>query len=246
MKIADKIDTVVFISTIPLINGNTAGANRIHNYTKALALENISSVLLTPLIKFNKDYSLIKINEKLLIPSVYNLAKKKGLNIFSFIFFFICIYKLLKWNNRFHRCVFFLYPSSHSTFDFISIIFIKIIFRKKLFYEINELRRAYLTNRIHPRPFLKKTISFIKYVLDYLLYAFAEKTVWTFNGIIVISSALENYFIKKNNNLIRIPIICDTNHTLQHRIYLKKENGFLKLGFFGSISLKKEGFDAFF
>jgi glycosyltransferase involved in cell wall biosynthesis len=74
----------------------------------------------------------------------------------------------------------------------------------------------------------------------------ADKLTTFYDGLVVISTNLEQYYKRYNNNLLRVPILSNTEDVpLQlPSSYNASEN--FRLGFTGSITLKKEGFDCFY
>ena len=234
---------IIIISTITLIEGNSAGSSRIAKYTKALSQN--SRVLLVSVEDCNSlDQQLIS-KEK----NIYTVNKQNFRNIFLVINYFVFFKRLkkrLKIDGFFNNSVFLLYPSTRTLFDFFALVFIKLIYRKKIFYEVNELRRSCLLNRSFSRIIYKKFFDYCKFIFDLILYIAIEFMTHFFDGLIVISTSLEKYFKPFNSNILRIPILSDLSENKYQQNSDNIYNTSFKIGFFGTISLKKEGLNVLY
>jgi len=137
-----------------------------------------------------------------------------------------------------------LYPSTDYTMESMCLLILKWILGLHLFCEVNELRRAGLTLvpfSMNPNKFFVAMHLRIKYFFhknNEYLYKF-------FNGLIVISTNLEKYYIKFNKNIIRVPILADVR--LYNPDIMKFEIGQqFKIGFSGQVNIKKEGLDTLY
>jgi len=225
-----NLKTVVFVSTLSFNDKNTAGYNRILNYAKALACNKINVILFSLSDKFQNASDLEQIVENIYIIKRKNTSYSAWNSLISL--------------NRLRESIYgkvsyVFYPSSRFTADLIFIASLKILSSKKIFCEINELRYTYVENRFKPEnPFTSLFVS-LKNALDLFFYKVLEYSYLKYDGLISISSSLNNYLLKYNSNIIRIPILVEVP---QERFYCSLPIvEYFKIGFFGTISFKKEG-----
>lgn len=234
---------VIIISTIPIVNGNIAGSSRIDKYARALAQN--SKVYLISVDDINSLNSPFESDLPNIFYPIRN-SKVAKFSLLKYILFFKRLKIKLKKEGIFEQSIFLLYPSTRTVFDFYALFFIKIVFRKKLYYEVNELRRTCLANRIFSKYLLRRFFELLKYLFDSMTYILIEAFIPFFDGLIVISTNLEKYFNPLNANIIRIPILSDVSIAENISFKAYTNTAPFKIGFFGSISYKKEGFDIFY
>lgn len=225
-------DTVIFVTTLSFIDKHTAGYNRIYSYAQALSCNSITVVLFSFKNRFDNISDIEPLKE-----NIYLVNNKENLSS-SFLQAFISLIRLRRiFKNRKTSYVF--YPSSRFFADFIFLSVFKILSSNRIFCEVNELRQAYVKNRYEAKnPFLK-SIGTIKNIIDLFFYKILERTYSYYNGIITISSNLYNYTSKYNTKIIKIPILVDVPRENNYTDLQIIEN--FNIGFFGTISFKKEG-----
>jgi glycosyltransferase involved in cell wall biosynthesis len=232
-----------------IMKGKTAASARLRNYTNALASKENTIFLCSAIY----CHSILLKSKREEFPNVFNFAHdnegktKKFLpgnlrRIFYIFSYYRKIIKLLK-ETPGDRIV-FLYPSSNPWMELLGLFFLKFLHREKVFYEANEVRKAGLYNYIYSDSIIKKIIQKILVKQYFLLYSLAEWLTRYYDGIIAISTNIEDYFSRFNKNIIRIPILTDISRKQFNSppgFDLKKEP--FKICFTGSIILKKEGLD---
>jgi glycosyltransferase involved in cell wall biosynthesis len=240
MKIA-PLKEVFIISTMQIFKGKSAGSQRILNIAKSLALGNIS-VYLCSLINISKGpLNLLEIHPKVYYLESKNLNKNNILNQFRFL---STMNKFMKERNS--EVVIYLYPTSLIFYDFIYLLYFKIIKKYKFYTDINELRITNLYTLSSPKNIFLKIIFYLKFLKDIFIYKLNEIQVLFYDGIIVISKNLEKYFSKYSKKIIRIPILCDLSRINFEDRVIPYQKGTFKICFSGTISVKKEGFDILF
>lgn len=236
------MNALIVISNISLIHSNSAGAVRMSCYAKALcAQHNIAIFTTTVDMPYVKEISNSNINGRVIRLNYFN----KNVSLFfnkTYIGYFIQLFIFLRKNKSFHECKFLLYPTNNAGFDLISLLFVKLVFRRSIFCEVNELRMSYLVNRtIGYSP-----VRWLKFLYDNIIYRLADRLLYLFDGLIVISTNLEKRYAVRNKNIIRIPILIDSDNIEIDTDVKAKEESLFKIGFFGSINLKKEGFEGLY
>jgi len=224
------LKTIVFVSTLSFNDRNSAGYNRILNYARALASNSINVVLYS----FHNKYKNLT-DLEILYDNIYII--KKTNKSFSASNSFFSLNRLRGSFNGETSYVF--YPSSRFLADIIFLFVLKVLSSNKIYCEINELRYAYVLNRSLSKNSYSRIIFSIKNTIDFFFYKIFEFTYSKYNGVITISNNLYNYIVKYNSNVVKIPILVDIP---QNRDYFSLAiNDYFKVGFFGTISFKKEG-----
>jgi glycosyltransferase involved in cell wall biosynthesis len=232
---------VYIISSGDIAGSKTAGAQRVQKIARSLAHGNIT-VYLCSLGNIQKP----PLNMRELFPGVYALtgsnypdtSKRKLIPFLKYLNIFI--------KSDTSESIIYLYPTTFIRNDFIYLIYFKFIKKYSFFCEINELRR---TNAFSLHPYKKfpgKQLANLKVFYDYVAYWLSEYQAPFYDGIVVISRNLEYYFTRFNNNIIRIPILCDSELIKRKRPVLRYDGNIFKIGFAGSINSRKEGFKLFF
>jgi glycosyltransferase involved in cell wall biosynthesis len=239
-------NNLIIISSEQIYGRNLASSSRILNYAKALAISNVNTYFVSKThktIKFNK---IKKVNE-----NIYSIDNKSDFNGIkkiishnSFISTFLFLINLLKFIRKLNgKSTILLYPSVDYTMEIMSILILKKIGKYPVFCEINELRRAGIS-KIKFQISIKIFLQIINNRIKIFFYKFNEYISKYFDGLIAISTNLERYYNRYNDNIIRIPILADIE------LYNKSQNNFLfgnqfKIGFSGQINIKKESLDIF-
>ena len=225
-------NVVVFVSTINFLNQDTAGYNRVINYSRALALQSVSVILFSFNQQVNSSDDFYSIDNNIL------LVKNKKKHFLSRCFPFLSFIKLQRVLSDYNT-VFVFYPTSNFFADIIFLFIFKFLYNRRIFCEINELRSAYVFNRYLSDKFYLFPLYFLKNCIDFSFYKMLERSFSYYNGLILISTNLDKLFRKINSQRIVIPIIVDVPKSVGIRIPL--EGDIFNIGFFGTISFKKEG-----
>lgn len=245
--------SVFIITEIKIYKGNSAGAARMMNMVKALAIEGVKVYLCS--MSFRDNISIDELQE--VYPNIFLVGeerkkrigklKRKLYNSVNVIFVARYLQRITKLATLVDgEKIFYLYPTTKVSMDFIALIMVKTFYRYKLFCDINELRRAILHNIIFSKNIIALIYQLINYPLLFIKYYIVELLTIFYDGIICISTNIERYFKKYNNKTLRVPILSDIlGYSFNPGIDYKRSENF-QIGFAGSISLRKEGFDDFY
>ena len=232
---------VFIISTMQLFKGKTAGSQRILNIAKSLAMGD-AKVFLCSLTQISNGS--LKLSE--FYPNVYHLESRNNKKE-SFLHLLHFLYSLNKFiKDRNSESVIYLYPTPRIFHDFVYLFYFKIIKRYKFYCEINELRATNLFTLSTPKNILAKFYFYLKFVFYFIVFKLNEIQVFFYDGIIVISRNLEEYFLGLSKKIIRIPILCDLSEINYEDQASTYQAGVFKICFSGSIAVRKEGFDLLF
>ena len=215
---------VVIISEAALVYGNSAAVARMNNYAKALAQESETCVYLFSQKYFTPEANIVEISRNIYTTErpdkenkrTWREALKFAKQVKSF-----CA-------NLKGDTIYLLYPSSNPIVEVAFLFIHKIIGKSKVFCEINEVRKyaVYLHQVSFPRRFL---IQVSNYIMGNLIVLY--------DGIICISSHIENYFQRKNGNRIVVPILSDIPRTMQLN---QNDSETLRFVFTGTVNIEKE------
>ncbi|NLV20336.1 MAG: glycosyltransferase family 4 protein [Bacteroidetes bacterium] len=227
---------VFIITSSHVVNGKTAGSQRIMNIAKTLAMGKVN-VFLCSLPDINNNS--IECIER--YPNIYQvLSTQDKKNNFPHLFNFIfSVNNFIK--ERKSISAIYLYPFGRVIIEWIFLIYFKFIKRHKLFCDINELRVTTLYNKTPPARLFSKIIYYCKYPFQYLRFKSSEFQACFFDGLIVISVNLEKYFSKYSSRIIRIPILCDLSKASGNFESKFFNNGAFKVCYAGTLSNKREG-----
>lgn len=244
--------SVFIITEIKIYKGNSAGASRMMNFAKALALEEVKVYLCSACLRNNISInSLEQIYHNIFLVGEEVKEQNGRIRKFYHLFHLIIILKYLLMIMRIAKqingeIIFYIYPQPSISIDILSLFYIKLLHRYKLFYDVNELRRAGLYNRALSKNILKKGYDIVSYVTDYIKFYIEEILTKYYDGLVVISTNLEKYFKKYNDNLLKIPILSNTAENPFYKVPAYNDGETFLMCFAGWISLKKEGFDNFY
>jgi len=247
------VKNIFIITTVKIYQGNSAAAGRLMNIAKSLALSknkvflcsaNLNKkVCIENLKEISQNIFLVGEEEQV---NRSKLAKK--INIITYIFFIIKY--LFRINNLLKQIdgekIFYLYPTGNTSMDLMCLIMFKVLNKYKIYYDVNEIRRFTLNNRLFSKNLLKRVLEVLVYYKDFLGYSMVEKLTRYYDGLVVISTNIEKYFKKYNNNLLRVPILSDASEKILSTPPTFGEEDKFLICFTGMISLKKEGFDLLF
>lgn len=230
---------VYIVTTGQIINARTAGARRVLNIAKSLAYGNVKVFIFSFI-----DFLIISDEVQEIQKGVYAYCKVNQDSTDhprSLPRFLSTSYGYIKKERS--ETVVFLYPTTFIFRDFIYLWYFKYLKGLRFFCEINELRSSIAFSSNIPEGLLRKFIYLVKSIRDYCIYTVNEWQVNLYDGITVISVALENYFVKRARRLIRIPILCNSDDLTTGRATKTYEGGTFKICFAGYIKIEKEGFD---
>ena len=244
---------VFIISAIKLFNGNSAGSARMMNYAKSLALEDVRVYLCSSSLPNNISIGkLLEVYPNIFLVGSGNKnrsgrVRKKLQNFINILITFKYFKKIIKLSKQINgKKVFYIYPQPAISIDLVSLIYIKFIHHNKLFYDVNELRRASLHNNVFSKNILKKTYEMISYATNFIKFWIVEILTKYYDGLVCISTNIENYFNKYNKNTTRIPVLTNTIESSFYKSPIYKDGEKFIICFTGMIGLKKEGFDIFY
>lgn len=234
----NKNNPQVYIISMMDFKRESAGVTRMKNYAKALSLQKIETFLITCRNRKISNHNFSQISGSVY---AYNDTKTSkdlfGLGKISFL------KSILPKKNNLDR-VYLFYPSTKVIFELFVFIYLKLIKKQKVFYELNEIRRfdvkfEWSNNAISVH---RKILS--SFFLSY--YLIIEHTWKFYDGIICISSNIEKYAKCYNANTLRIPILTSLQKKQNisfPNIY--KVKNYFNIGFSGSIDSSKENLVTF-
>lgn len=229
---------VYIISTGDIITGRIAGAQRVMKIAKSLAEAGVQ-VFLCALPYIHES----KLDSFEVSSNIYILRSRtqKRNNSTRIVVFMKAIAEFIF--SKESKPVVYLYPTTFVYKDFIYLIYFKLIKRIRFFCEINELRTAIAITKVISGNLLKKVWNIVKSLRDYLKYKANELQIPFYDGIVVISTALEKRFSGVARSIIRIPILCDADVIDDRAISRLNPDTPFKICFAGYIKYEKEGFN---
>jgi glycosyltransferase involved in cell wall biosynthesis len=229
---------VYIISTGDIIAGRIAGAQRVMKIAKSLAEAGVQ-VFLCSLPYIHES----KINSCEVASGIHILRSRpqKDDNRTRIAVFVKAIAEFIL--SRESKPVVYLYPTTFVYKDFIYLIYFKFIKKIGFFCEINELRTAIALTKASSGNLLTKVWNIAKSLKDYLKYKANELQIPLYDGIVVISTALEKRFSGVARRIIRIPILCDADGIDDRAIPRLNPDTPFKICFAGYIKYEKEGFN---
>lgn len=229
---------VYIISTGDIITGRIAGAQRVMKIAKSLAEAGVQ-VFLCSLPYIHES----KIDSCEVASGIHILRSRpqKGDNRTRIAVFVKAIGEFIL--SRESKPVVYLYPTTFVYKDFIYLIYFKFIKKIRFFCEINELRTAIALTKASSGNLLTKVWNIAKSLKDYLKYKANELQIPLYDGIVVISTALEKRFSGVARRIIRIPILCDADGIDDRAIPRLNPDTPFKICFAGYIKYEKEGFN---
>lgn len=211
----------------------TAGATRMLYYAKALASQD-NKVFLVSCCETKIDTSCFKeiehniflhLDKKITRRFYYNILFLKRLLMFS---------KSHDGNSRF-----IFYPSPLVYLEILSLIYLRFIKKQKVFYELNEIRLH--TSTFHAPLTIGEPIYSLKKLIYKTVFFLMQYLLYFYTGLICISTNMESYAKRFNDNIIRVPILTDPFVSLKiddKKSYARK--GHFNIGFSGTIHPSKE------
>ncbi len=211
---------------------NSAGSTRMNYYAKALATKNHRVYLISCCSTQLSESHFEEISSNVFVLN----EKKKSLGFLDTISFLrrLNAFSDRKGGNK----SFLLYPTVFMLFEILSIFYLKFYKKKKIYYELNEVRK-YASS--HEAPL---TISKISYSLEKILFKtifnVTQPLLYFYDGLVCISTRIENYGRQFNRNTLRIPILTDPDKVLEVATGQFCNKDAFNIGFSGSIDPIKE------
>lgn len=219
-------------------NENSAGAQRVNSYCKALKpkIDELYLISLFSMIKENKfEFENIEDNIFSCLKPNIHLSRIKSLYVFigSFHIFF----------KQYPDSKIIIYPSSYFVFDFAFILY--LFYQGIPFYvELNEVRKynqSFIKNDFFSGAIISNNL---KKVFSYPFYLLMDVFFKQAKGHIYISTKIADYYKKKNS--IIIPILCNSKNTTLRDFKNHNNSDVFSIGFAGAIDLYKEKMSTFF
>ncbi|MBA7575345.1 glycosyltransferase family 1 protein [Candidatus Atribacteria bacterium 1244-E10-H5-B2] len=249
VKVNQNQQSLIILTDIDLDNQSGASWNRILCYSKAIS-DAGAKVIITS-AKYNtvnkerieklennifllKSKSLNYTNKKNL-PILKEFKFRSNLNYLREIITELC--------NINDQGKFLLYPNNLSL-SFITFFYLKLFKNKTVYVEKNELHLGRALNLPFPASLLKKLIFPFIWIINLIPGFLTDIIELFFDGMICISTRMEKLYKKLNKNIIRIPILTDTDKT--DTIFVQKSNkDCFKIAYTGTISEKRDGVFSF-
>lgn len=218
----------------------SAGATRMFYYAQALANET-TKVYLTSCTSSTigkEDFNEIFKNVFILKNSTNTLVQ----SFFKTYLFLKRLYNFSKKNSK--ESTFIFYPSPLLYLEILALYYLKFSKKCSVFYELNEVRKY--SSKFHNKASLKKLKYSVKKMVFKSVFSSLEYCLKFYDGLICISSTIEKYGKKYNNNTIRVPILTnpDAKKEFSDRVYSVKNS--FNIGFSGKIHPDKENLLSFF
>ena len=229
------------ISTGQIVNGRTAGSRRMMNIARALANGGVT-VFLCSLNQISKHPVL----PSEIYPGIYNLESdgSKGRREPAICGFIKSVNGFMK--TRDTEKVIYLYPTVFTFKDWTYLFYFKLIKGYRIFCDINELRSSNAFTATPPEGFISLIFFLVKSARDFIAFKLSELQVLFYDGIVVISSGLEDYYSRMARKIVKVPILCDAERIRKPEKELKLEDSPFKICFAGMINCEKEGFNILF
>jgi glycosyltransferase involved in cell wall biosynthesis len=149
------------------------------------------------------------------------------------------IYKLK--SNANGDCSFLLYPGSFAMM-LVSLFYLKVLKKQKVFIEKNELMYSIALNYPIKKVYSIKLFILILIKTFLVIIGFIQDILTPFfSGIIAISNNIENIYKNFNSQIIQIPILCSRYNNLQNF----NPTGTFSIGYTGDINQNKDGILSF-
>ncbi len=178
-----------------------------------------------------------------LYPNVYRLKENKTTNgFFKTLGFLKKLYRFAK--SRKNNPSFLFYPSPLVNLEFLSVLYLRLLKRQKVFYEFNEVRK-YSSTFSEPYSLRKPGYS-IKKIVYKTVFFIMELFLSTYSGLVCISTSIEKYGHSFNKKTVRIPILTDPYLEQSDSSTVYSVSEAFNIGFSGSIHLQKERLKDFF
>jgi len=232
---------VYIISTGEIVNGKTAGARRIMNIARSLAALNVHVFLCSM-----ADVQKAPVEVPEILPGVF-FMRSLNLDINAARRPLRFARTVNRWiADRSTDMVIYLYPTTFVLKDFVYLTYFKYLKKRKFFCEVNELRTAIAFSAVPDGKLMSRLLQWLKSSFDFLKYKLSEFQIPLYDGIVVISTALENRFSRSARKILKVPILCDADMIDDYLPAGLAPDSPFSICFAGYIKVEKEGFDILF
>ncbi len=139
--------------------------------------------------------------------------------------------------------IFIFYPTKYFFHEFAAVGYLKWLKKQKIFFELNEVRRY--SAQVHGKYSLRKPLFSAKKWVFTMMADLSTQLLRYYDGILCISTTIEEYAWKHNANTFRIPILTDSNKEKPNSDRIFRESDQFNIGFAGSVYHTKENFNEF-
>lgn len=213
---------IIIVSRNDLAFSNIAASARMKNYAKALSRSK-DAVAVYMFSEQNYGSDVVSMEQGSIFVSQNKSVGHSFAQTVRFVSFLIAFSKRLKGEK-----IYLFYPSDNPCLEILFLFVFKIILRRKIFCEINEVRK-YSSISIPLSP--------IKRSVRKLINACMELVKSFYDGLICISLNISEYFKPRNKNRIIVPILSDSPDVVNLE---KKQSQILNFSFTGTMSVRKE------
>ncbi len=215
----------------------TAAATRMLHYARSIADDRNKVYLISCC---TNDLTLERFVE--VSSNVFILEKKELTRKFFASFSFLR--KLHKFSKKTKgKSTFLVYPYPFFKLEFLSVLYMILLKRHRVFYELNEVKK-FSSNFHKPLPPLKLK-KVVKRQYHKCRYVLMDYLMPFYSGLICISTNIELYGKKYNKNTLRIPILTNPELTFEKAPKSYINNDYFNIGFSGSIVPSKENLFGF-
>ena len=237
------MNTLIVITDFDFDYLSGAGYSRIMCYALALAKKNVQVKIFSSKYCYSSSFKEERLNENtVLLKGGEKIHYKTTFEEFHFlrIYRYIkSVYHLSQIKSKYKNLSYFVYQTK-LPYTLLSILYLKIIKKCKVFIEKNELQTAIAKNKLIDNTSLfNRALLMLYKPINVSLGFIADILAIWFNGIIVISTNFEKKYKRFQKNIIRIPIL--VNNTVSHRIISRHKENIFKIGYFGWIGESKDG-----
>ncbi|HQO23637.1 MAG TPA: glycosyltransferase family 4 protein, partial [Spirochaetota bacterium] len=239
---------VIFISSIQIFRGESAGSSRMMNFAEGLRKNN--KVYLFSYCSDIKKCEYTRIADNLFSAGkeVRSKSNKSVIDkVTDRLFYPLRVLKFYR-NIKKHiqnlegYSVILFYPSTQIIFDVLTILHFRIFSKLPVFYELNELRSKNLKDFQYSKDLFTGLKQRVKNFFHFIKYFFAESLYGYYSGVIAISTRIEKEMNRRGVNVLRIPILSEQTLPADNGS-LSKPTQPIRLGYFGMISAQKEDFE---
>ena len=215
----------------------SAGTTRMIYYAKILADKHHKVYLLSCCKNKITENDFQEIEPNIFIQKNKILTK----NFFKTIGFLKNLFKFSRTQGE--NNVFLFYPPPLVSLEILSIIYLKLIKKQKLFFENNEIRKH--SSSFHAPITFRRLNYSLKKIIFKSVFSLTPILLKFYDGLVCISTNIEKYGKKYNKNTIRIPILTNPDYQISksNTVYFEKNK--FNIGFSGSIAISKENLDMF-
>lgn len=216
---------------------NSAGKTRMLYYSKALAKEKVSVYLVSCCSNTIKHSDFNEVDTNIWVQT----HKKDTKSLFGTITFLRNLYRFSK--SQPAESSFLFYPSPLIYLEILSLIYLKGLKGQRVFNELNEIRKY--SSAYEGKYDVRKPVYSFKKLMFKNTFSIMQVFLKSYSGLICISTAIQKYGMKYNNQTLRVPILTDPFNNLETSNISYAENGRFNIGFSGSIKPFKENLENF-